>query len=336
MAETIHVKSPIRVDLSGGTIDCWPLCQIIPQATTINYALELFTKVDLTPRADQKVILESTDLHLRLEFDSLNSLLEEKNSKLYLYQVLFKEFRPKTGFTLVTSSESPVGAGLGGSSSLMISLIKAFSQWLNQTMSPLEMVTLACNLETQLLGKSAGTQDYFPALCGGVNRVEYLPKGPQWTLLDVNTDFLSQRALVVYTGRAHHSGLNNWDVIQRALNGDQQTLGALNEVAHISQEMYEVLTQNQQEKLLPLFERELRARLKLAPSFSSPEIERLMAVAQAHKGVVKICGAGGGGCVLILVSEASELQVLRSKVTEMGFRLLDPKPWRDPAWPKGK
>ncbi len=44
---------------------------------------------------------------------------------------------------------------------------------------------------------------------------------------------------------------------------------------------------------------EMRARIRLAPGVSSPEIDRIAGAAAAAGGAAKVCGAGGGGMVSV-------------------------------------
>ena len=119
----IIIESPTRVDLAGGTIDLWPLYNFVGHAQTINVAIDVLTKVVLTPRNDQKIILESIDLKVKKEYLNLHEALADSDQRMRLLQTQLQFWQPNHGFELVTSSQSPVGGGLGGSSSLTISLL---------------------------------------------------------------------------------------------------------------------------------------------------------------------------------------------------------------------
>ncbi|MFZ4404290.1 MAG: galactokinase, partial [Pseudobdellovibrionaceae bacterium] len=68
------------------------------------------------------------------------------------------------------------------------------------------------------------------------------------------------------------------------------------------------------------------ARVRLAPEFSSPEIEKLSSVAlQSGADAVKICGAGGGGCVLLWVKPQNQESVAQA-CQKNGFQVLKAKP----------
>lgn len=184
-----------------------------------------------------------------------------------------------------------------------------------------------------MMGKAAGTQDYFPALYGGVNVIEYQPQGSQWRVLGTSLNWIGEYGSVIYTGRAHHSGLNNWDVIQRALNGDQNVVKALHKISEISQKFLKIINTNDFTDLFPLFEEELKARLQLSPSFSSEEIEQLAKFAKSHGSALKICGAGGGGCVFVLSKSKEKKLTFEQQAQEWGYKVLPAHPWKDPKCP---
>lgn len=324
---SFHIKSPTRVDLAGGTLDCWPLYLLVGgTCLTVNLSMSIFTYAELDPKQDESIDIHITDLGYKKQFSSLKELLESKDEELGLVRVHFDYWKPKRGFSLTTRSESPVGGGLGGSSSLSISLIKAFSQWLGHKLSTEEMVTLASNLEAQVLKTPTGTQDYYPAIQPGLNLIHYGPEGRRLETLDVPMQAFQERLLLVYTGKPHHSGLNNWQVIKAVIERDEKTLRALRSVRDIALDMAQACRDHDWEGLPALFQKEFEARTQLAKSFTSPQIDSLRDLAAQNGGdAVKICGAGGGGCVFIWTSPDKK-GGLAQACRESGFQVLDAVP----------
>ena len=310
----MYIKSPTRVDLSGGTLDCWPLHHLIDEPCyTINLSINIFTEVNLNKRDDKKVIIEVKNFCYKREFSHLDECLKSPDQELLFLKPHLTYWQPGFGFEVRTSSQSPVGAGLGGSSSLCISLIKAFSRLCrDKEMSLPEMVILGSNMEARMLKTLTGTQDYYPAVRPGLNLIEYGMGGTRWESLGFNEKLFKNRMTLVYTGRPHNSGINNWQVIKAAVEGDVRTLNSLSRIAQISFEMLSVCRERQWNQLPRLFREEYLARTQLNPSFTSPEIKRLQELAlRSGAEAVKICGAGGGGCVMVWSPPE-----LRSKVIE--------------------
>ena len=310
-------RSPTRVDLAGGTIY---LMMDHPQ--TINVAIDIFTHCSLKERADQKVLVHSKDLKIKKEFVNLQAFIKDSDPELDLIKAQAEFFMPTKGFEIETESESPIGGGLGGSSSLCISMIKAFSKWLDRKFDTYEMVTLAHNLEAKVLKKMTGTQDYFPAILGDINIIDYTSVGPLVKKQPLPAEVFKKKFLLVYTGKSHHSGINNWHVIQQYLDGNKKIQGAFDKLGTVSHEMVQAVTQKNFSKLPELFKNEYVARCELSQEFSSPEIEKLSGLAEKHQAVAKICGAGGGGCVMIWCEKENRDEV-RLDCEKNGFKVLE-------------
>ncbi len=322
----LEVKSPTRVDLAGGTLDCWPLYLFLEDPVTINVAIDIFTSAHLREHADQSIALHSLDLDARKTYANLEACLQDTDPAFDLVRAHLNFWKPKKGFSLSTRSESPIGGGLGGSSSLCITLLKAFSQWLASPLADDEMVRIASHIEAQILLKPTGTQDYFPPIHGGLCFIQYGVRGPQVEVKKIDPELFRDRFLLVYTGRSHHSGINNWQVIKQWLDGDQKTRESLSKLAEVSSQMKAALLENRVSDLPKLFEREYEARTALSDGFSSPEIRKLSEIARAEGAVAKICGAGGGGCVLIWCPDR-QIEKVRAALAKTDFQILPTKPW---------
>lgn len=306
--QSIIIQSPTRVDLAGGTLDMWPLYNFVGEATTINLAINIWTKAELKKRTDSKIKIHSLDLKKVWEFDNYQQLLTHADPQIILFQKILEKFKKsftesQVGFELTTSSESPIGGGLGGSSSLVISILKAFNQFFKiPKTSAHEMVHLAHNIEAEVLRTPTGTQDYYPAVTGGLSFIEYGSQKIEQTVIDIKGTPLESHFLLVYTGKSHHSGLNNFEVLKSCVEGDKKVLSALGKIKSISEQMKSEIVNKNWNALPHLFQKEFEARIELTPAFSSPEIEKLAKICvSAGALAVKICGAGGGGCVLVWV-----------------------------------
>lgn len=325
--QKIIVKSPTRVDLAGGTLDLWPLYLFINGASTVNVAIDVYTMAEITPHSDSTIVLESSDLKLKKTYAHLQEALADQDPKMILLQTQLRYWMPPKGFTLKTSSQSPVGGGLGGSSSLTISLMKAFSLFCGRSFKDVhQMVHVAHNIEAEILNTPTGTQDYYPAASGGLNILRYGYDGVEQDVLSIKSTPLAEKFMLVYTGKAHHSGLNNFEVMKDSVAKDAGTLRALQDLKEIAIETEKAIRSGQWNQLGALFKREFEARVRLAPEFSSPEISQLAEVSlQNGAEAVKICGAGGGGCVLVWCPP-DKREGVANACQNAGFQVMDAKP----------
>ena len=187
-------------------------------------------------------------------------------------------------------------------------------------------IKLAHNIEAEILRTPTGTQDYYPAVTGGMSFIDYAANSIVQTVRSVAGTPLEDHFLLVYTGKSHHSGLNNFEVLKSAVEGDLKVISALKKIKEISENLKSAIVQKDWNQLPGLFRQEYEARIELTPAFSSPEIEKLLKISIAAGALaVKICGAGGGGCVLIWVPPVQREKVVQVCQNEK-FQCLSARP----------
>src|SRR5207247_8456067 len=133
----------------------------------------------IVPLRGKQICLRSIDAGTEERFRDLNQLCRAKKVHHELAARLLQFFEPDTGLLMETNSESPAGAGIAGSSSLMIAATAALARFTGRKFSREQLRMLAQNVEAQLIHVPTGCQDYYPALSGGVNAVELDPAGTQ-------------------------------------------------------------------------------------------------------------------------------------------------------------
>ncbi len=319
----VLVQSPTRIDFAGGTLDCWPINALMSPVTTINVAINIFTTCRLSLRDDEQIMVHSRETGQTYEFNDLEECLRCEKPDFQFFREHIDYWKPQSGFNLSAQSDSPMGGGLGGSSSLSISMFKAFCQIHDVAMDDYEIVRICSGIEAKILKMPTGTQDYFPPLRGGFNIIEYRSGWPKVETLSVEDLDINQNISVFFTGKSHHSGINNWQVIKKFVEGDPKTQTALQKIREVADETKKVVLDKDWSQLPALFQREFEARMDLAESFSSPEIEKLAEIAFANGGdAINICGAGGGGCVFVWSSPENRQGVIEA-CSEAGFQHLD-------------
>jgi D-glycero-alpha-D-manno-heptose-7-phosphate kinase len=302
----IDSSAPTRIDLAGGTYDIWPLYLLHEPAQTINAAIGLRARAALTSRRDYRVRLVSEDTGEEVEAASPAALPLDR---LPLVTRLVRHFGAK-GLDIQTRSESPVGAGIAGSSAMNVALIGALAAWTGRTLSDEDLLTIAMNIEAQVLGVPTGVQDYRPALYGGISAVEMSAAGVRRAPLGVPLADLERRLVLAYTGASRNSGINNWDVMVRRVNGDVQVAAAFDAIRDAAAAMREALEKSDWPGVGHAMDTEWQARKRLAPGVTTAHIDGLLARARAAGALAgKVCGAGGGGCLVALVDPARRDEV---------------------------
>jgi D-glycero-alpha-D-manno-heptose-7-phosphate kinase len=319
----IHSKAPCRVDLAGGTLDIWPLSLYHDGAVTVNFAVSRYTSCTVQTRGDSKIVLRSKDMGGTESFDSIDHLAAAAGSyRLPLLAWQLRFFRPPMGMVLETDSEAPAGAGISGSSALIIAINSALNKLLGLRYDLERIREISQNIESQIIRVPTGAQDYYPAMYGGVSAVELGPAGIVRKAIPVPFEELNIRAVLVYTGVPRNSGINNWEVMKAHIDGDPRVHRNFDSIAAIAQGMRTALEKADWNEVGRLLREEWAHRRKNAPGISTPLIDRLVKVtARAGALGAKVCGAGGGGCVFFLVQPDARARV-EALIEREGAQLL--------------
>ena len=328
-APTIIAQAPCRADLAGGTIDLWPLYLFHPGALTLNFAVNILTTCRITPLKGKSIHFRSVDTRREEQFANFDALRRARRFRHALAARLVQFFAPKEGLLVETDSESPAGAGISGSSALMIATTAALARFTDRHLTLEQMRVIAQNVEAQIIAVPTGCQDYYPALYGGVSALHLDADGIHREAVPVTPEEIESRFVLAYTGAPRKSGINNWEVFKAHINGDKRVFRNFERIAEIAGGMHRALLHSNWDELARLLREEWKLRRTNAPGISTPLIDKLIKVAGKHGGrAAKACGAGGGGCVIFLVEKGAASRVATA-IGDNGGRVLPLQVARD-------
>ncbi|MHC4958802.1 MAG: GHMP family kinase ATP-binding protein [Planctomycetota bacterium] len=295
----LTATAPARADLAGGTLDIWPLChQLGRPGVTVNLAINRRAQVTVEERNDGtvEIVSEDRDQVVTMPAHALS------HEQLPLATRLIEWMGAGDGLTVRMRSTVPPGSGLGGSSALSIALAGALGRLRGMEW---EIAALQ-NIETQVLGTPTGYQDYYPPLLGGCLRLEARPDRVAVERLDGAEEFLARHLVLIDSRIEHHSGMTNWEVFKRFIEGDKVARAALEGIADVAARMADAVAARDVDALAASLRDEWSLRRQLSPVVSNAEIEALIAAAEAEGALAaKVTGAGGGGCVVFVVEDAA-------------------------------
>ena len=333
----ISARTPNRIDLAGGTLDIYPLYVFLEGGYTLNAAIDLYSQVDLTPREDQDFYFESVDFGTELKVsreDLLAGRADHSDFRLLVQGV--KAYLPAQGLNIRSFNQAPKGSGLGASSALLIALSGALNQWNAVYPEGNHLIQRAADLEAWVLGIPTGKQDYYAALYGGLQAIHFDQSGIERehiTLPASMMERLNGGLVLSFTGESHFSGTNNWSMMKRFIDDSGQTRDSLRAIRDTSQALYQALQQADLEQVYALLNQEWKNRQALADGVTTPQIDTMIAAASEAGALAnKICGAGGGGCLLTLCEPKDRVaveaalsstgaQVMRHQITRQGLQV---------------
>lgn len=330
-------SAPTRIDLAGGTLDIWPIPPILQHKSelwnepieTINVAINLKAKTQVTLKKSEKVkfIFADNMNNSRENFEDLNT-----NSAVNFpihravarcYQSRFSEM----GFNhleIQSDAQAPKGSGLGGSSALIVSMIGCFERLLgNNTPELAKICGIALNLEAGILGNLAGCQDHYASAFGGIQSVQHSSSGTQSSQIKCDGNELLSRIVLAHSGQQHFSAFNNWLILEKVLAGAKEKIDQLAEIARISHALVRPLEEGDWNFVAKLMSEEWEIRRELAPGISTEVLDRLYTIGrEAGAAGGKVCGAGGGGVLVLLVKNPSDIGQVCKAVADAGGILL--------------
>ncbi len=313
-------SAPTRIDLAGGTIDIWPLYLFHPGAQTINAAISLRAQARIEPRSDRRIVIHSEDTGATVEADGWQELRHQRQLRLLS---LLTHFFEASGLTLTTSSESPAGAGIAGSSALNVAVCAALAEWQRTHYEPEALLQIALNVEAQTINVPTGLQDYRPAMYGGIAALELEVDGIRRVPLDVDLAELRRRIVLCYTGEPRNSGTNNWEITKRHIDGDTFIFDCFERIRDTAAAMREALARGDWDAVGRAIREEWDNRKRLAPGVTTIAIDTLIERASAAGSTAaKVCGAGGGGCLFCYGPPERREEIARA-LADGGARVLD-------------
>lgn len=312
----ITATAPNRVDLAGGTTDIHPLYLLMDGGCTVNAAVNVRSRVTLRTLNESKIRIISKDIGRSLEAWPPADLPLDGPMGLIARAVTAAP--PEHGIEMVTLNEAPAGSGLGASSALLVAALACLFKLRGQDYNPRDIIHLATNVETAAIGVPTGKQDHIAAVYGGVSLIEFDYRDFEHKTIRAESkalEYLRQTLVLTHTGQGRFSGMNNWEITKRFIDDDKEVKAKLISIRDIARAVYRALDEDRFDDIPILVQQEWEVRRTLAPGVSTPRIESLAAAAsKAGAMASKICGAGGGGCMITLaplekraaVSEALE------------------------------
>jgi len=298
-------RTPLRLGLAGGGTDVSPYSDIYGGAI-LNSTINLYAYASIRPTDNNKIIINAIDRKELIELQSIEEL--EIDGKLDLikgvYNRIVKDFIKKPlSFEISTYVDAPAGSGLGSSSTLTVSIIGAFVEWLNIPLGEYDIAHLAYEIERLDLGMAGGKQDQYAATFGGFNYMEFFKNDKVIVNpLRIKQDYINEMEmslLLYYTGTSRLSANIIEAQTNNILKKDQRSIEGMHKLKKQAKMMKEIILKGELDEIGDILDYGWKYKKQLTSAISSPIIDELYDCA-IKKGATggKISGAGGGGFMM--------------------------------------
>lgn len=316
----IRSKAPFRIGLAGGGTDVSPYSDEYGGAI-LNATINLYATTTIVPRNDGKIIINAVDQGTVLEFDALSELPIGGKLDLQkgIYNRIVKDFNngEPLSFEMTTHMDVPSGSGLGTSSTLVVSILGAFVEWLKLPLGEYDIAHLAYEIERIDLNMSGGKQDQYAATFGGVNFMEFYGDDKvivnPLRIREESLWELQHNLLLFYTNTNRESAKIIETQANNASQKKDKPVQAMHEVKLQAFMMKEALLKNELNKIGSILDKSWENKKKMAEGITNEFIDNIYQTA-INSGSTggKISGAGGGGFMIFYCDNNKRYDVIKA------------------------
>lgn len=315
----IRSKAPLRIGLAGGGTDVSPYSDLYGGAI-LNATINKYAHVSIEPLNENRVELIAADLEMNWS-GSLNDQLE-MDGELMLHKGVYNHIsrhykKVPSGFRLTSWVDAPAGSGLGSSSTLVVALIGAFSEWLQLPLGEYETAHLAYVVEREDLKLAGGKQDQYAATFGGFNFMEFYKDDKVIVNpLRVKQRFMTEiqnNMLLFFTGKSRESATIIEKQSANIQRNQEDALQATHQLKEQAIRMKEAILTGQIDSIGDILYQSWQHKKLMAKGISNSLIDEMyMKAMGAGASGGKISGAGGGGFMFFYCPGNTRYEVLKS------------------------
>jgi D-glycero-alpha-D-manno-heptose-7-phosphate kinase len=326
----IRSRAPLRLGLAGGGTDVSPYCDQYGGAV-LNVTIDQYAYTIIEPTEDGRVSFTASDIGCCFEAaaDEVMELADPLILHRAVYRRIIAQFNDGRPLPcrITTFCDAPPGSGLGTSSTMVVSMVKAFVEWLNLPLGEYEVAHLAFEIERIDAGLSGGRQDQYAATFGGVNFIEFHPEDrvvvnplriKNWIISEMET------SLVLFdSGISRSSAQIIKEQTDNLTSRAGTTLEAMHAIKDDAFHMKECLLKGDIDGFAVCMRKSWDSKKRLANNVSNSHIDNIIQSAlDAGARAGKVSGAGGGGFVTFLVAPERRMDVMRALARQDGQAMV--------------
>lgn len=276
----IHTKTPLRLPLAGGGSD-------IPEYYTkhlggywisgaINYYIHIILKRRFEPES-------------KFVFSETQYVTDTTKFKHPILRAVCIKYNLSEHLELISIGDLPARTGLGSSASFTVGLLKAVHSYLNISSTPTQLAEEAYDIERNILSRKIGKQDQYIAVNGGINQYFINSQG-EVTYQPLKIDYRSlEKWLLLFYVNKRNTHIN--EVLSAITDKDRQETEKLTLKTAIS------LQNSDFQSFGELIDQHWQIKRRTQPQKFDLLIQSAKSVGAIGG---KLCGAGGGGCILLV------------------------------------
>jgi D-glycero-alpha-D-manno-heptose-7-phosphate kinase len=286
-------QTPLRISFVGGGTDLKSFYHK-EDGMVLSTAIDKYVYVIVKGRFDEKIYVNY----------SVKEIVDDTSEiKHELVREAMKKAGVESGVEITTLADVPSeGSGLGSSSSVTVGLLNALYSYTGKQVTLEQIAREACQIEIDICKKPIGKQDQFIAAFGGLNKIIFhsdetvtVSRVP---VFDSNLLILGSRLLLFYTNKTRKAD----KILRKQKQNTENKRESLKKMKDLVPKLEDFLIQGKFDNLGKLLDENWLLKKSLVDTVSSPEIDAMYEKAMKAGALGgKLCGAGGGGFLLLYV-----------------------------------
>lgn len=338
----VRARAPLRLGLAGGGTDVSPYCDqfggYVLNATIDRYAYTVIRLLN-----EPVIRFVAADQKLAWEGNLAKKIPLDNNLPLHkaVYNEIIRLYNNNSPIALEinTFCDAPSGSGLGSSSTLVVSMIKAFVELLNLPLDDYTIANIAFKVERMDCGFQGGRQDQYSATFGGFNFMEFNAnehaivnslRVKNWIVCELEASLI-----LFYTGISRESAKIIKDQSRNMIAGDADKIESFHGIKREALQMKESLLKGDFNGIVKSMLQGWKNKKESAKTVSNPHIDELYNVAMNSGACAgKVSGAGGGGFLMFFVPPECRMDVIHAlnryegQLSNVHFTLHGAQAWK--------
>lgn len=315
----IRSRAPLRIGLAGGGTDVGPYCDEYI-GYVLNATIDMYAHCTIEITDDNTIEFISKDLGVEIKYNSDYELPFDGKLDLFkgIYNRIVKDYVKKPlSFKLITYSDAQNGSGLGGSSTLVVAIVKAFEEWLHLPLGEYDIAQLAYKIEREDLSLLGGKQDQYAATFGGFNFIEFHSDNKvivnplrvkNWIINE-----LEESILICYTGISRDSSLIIKTQVENTNSNNQEYLEIMHKLKNDAVLMKEALLTGDISSFAKILDNSWQTKKNISNKITNSYIDEIYDLAKKAGALGgKVSGAGGGGFMIFIVDPSKKIDVINA------------------------
>ncbi|TDT96946.1 D-glycero-alpha-D-manno-heptose-7-phosphate kinase [Azorhizobium sp. AG788] len=293
-------RTPLRVSFFGGGTD-YPEYFSRSRGAVLGMAINKYVYISCL------CLASILDYRYRLSYSKVEMVSDVDEIQHPVVRNVINHFKVGEALDLSIMADLPARSGLGSSSSFTVGLLNLIATIQRRQITKLDLARQAVFVERELLKENVGVQDQYHAAFGGLNRFDFEGQRTRITPIQMTEPChtaLTSSLFLLYTGVTRFASKTLDEQMERTKSGAVD-----NDLSHLlalTDQAVDVLEGADEDRMMAHFGEMLHdgweTKKRLSSKVSNPEIDALYAAAREAGALGgKLCGAGSGGFLLMLV-----------------------------------